>query len=312
MWWGSHDQPNNLTKSPVPSWKNDGRFCSREWNPAFSDRPTFEHSPKTRQFSAHKKKSVGLAKTAELVLCNASITSDECSLKPNFQMERETFDELCRILRGDLTRQETRLRKPVSVEKRVAVGVWRLSTGNSYRSCGLQFGLGKSTAKVICQEFEEALCRKEELFIWFPYSEDEVQEAMDTFEEEYKFPQIVGAIEGCHIEINAPPENKEDYFNRKQYYSINLQGTVNSRLLFQHVAVGYRSSIHDARVLWLSGIFDLAENEEILSAPTRMVNGGRLRPMLVGDSAYPLKNWLIKPFSNRGCLSPQKRRFMKN
>ena len=84
---------------------------------------------------------------------------------PNFRMERETFDELCQILRGDLTRQEKRLRKPVSVEKRVAVGVWRLSTGNSYRSCGLQFGLGKSTAKVICQEFEEALCRKEELFI---------------------------------------------------------------------------------------------------------------------------------------------------
>ena len=79
--------------------------------------------------------------------------------KPNFRMERETFDELCRILRGDLTRQETRFRKPVSVEKRVAVGVWRLSTGNSYRSCGLQFGLGKSTAKVICQEVEEALCR---------------------------------------------------------------------------------------------------------------------------------------------------------
>ena len=141
------------------------------------------------------------------------------------------------------------LRKPVSVEKRVAVGVWRLSTGNSYWSCGLQFGLGKSTAKVICQEFEEALCRKEELFIWFPYSEDEVQEAMDTFEEEYKFPQIVGAIDGCHMEINAPPENKEDYFNRKQYYSINLQGTVNSRLLFQHVAVGYPGRIHDARVL---------------------------------------------------------------
>ena len=61
-------------------------------------------------------------------------------------MERETFDELCRILRDDLTRQETRLRKPVSVEKHVAVGVWRLSSGNSYRSCGLQFDLGKSTA----------------------------------------------------------------------------------------------------------------------------------------------------------------------
>ena len=77
--------------------------------------------------------------------------------KPDFRMEREAFDELCRILRGDLTRQETRLRKPVSVEKRVAVGVWRLSTGNSYKSRGLLFGLGKSTTKVICREFEEAL-----------------------------------------------------------------------------------------------------------------------------------------------------------
>ena len=42
-----------------------------------------------------------------------------------------------------------------------------------------------------------------------------------------------------------------------------------------------------------------------------MVYGGLLRPMLVGDSAYPFKNWLIKPFSNRGHLSPQKKRFNK-
>ena len=73
-------------------------------------------------------------------------------------MEHEVFDELCRILHIDLTRQETRWKKCVSVENRVAGGVWKLSTGNSSRSCGLQFGLGKSTAEVICQEFEEALC----------------------------------------------------------------------------------------------------------------------------------------------------------
>lgn len=128
-------------------------------------------------------------------------------------------------------------------------------------------------------------------------------------EEEYHFPQIVGAVDGCHIEINAPPENKEDYFNRKQYYSINLQGIVNPQLHFQHIAVGFPVSIHDSRVLRLSGIFNLAENEEILTAPTRMINRVQLRPMLVGDSAYPLKNWLLKPFSNRGHLSHQKKRF---
>lgn len=31
--------------------------------------------------------------------------------------------------------------------------------------------------------------------------------------------------------------------------------------------------------------------------------------MLVSDSAYPLKNWLLKPFSNTGHLSHQKKRF---
>ena len=146
-------------------------------------------------------------------------------------MESEKFEELSRILRGDLVKQETRMRKPLSLEK--GIGLWRLSTGNSYRLCGLHFDLGKSTAKVVCQEFEETLYRKKDLFIRFTCMADEVQEVMSDFEEEYHFPQIVGAVDGCRIEINAQPGNKEDYLNRKQYYSMNLQGIFNPQLHFQ-------------------------------------------------------------------------------
>ena len=46
---------------------------------------------------------------------------------------------------------------------------------------------------------------------------------MNEFEEEYRIPQIVRAIVGCHIEIDAPPDNHEHYFNRKQHNSTNLQ-----------------------------------------------------------------------------------------
>ena len=53
---------------------------------------------------------------------------------------------------------------------------------------------------------------------------------MEEFEESYGIPQIMGAIDGCHTEINAPPDNHEDYFNRKQHYSVNLQGIVDSNL----------------------------------------------------------------------------------
>ena len=55
-----------------------------------------------------------------------------------------------------------------------------------------------------------------------------------------------------------------------------------------HATVGYPGSIHDARVLRLSGLYELAENEQILSGPTRNINGTEIRPLLAGDSAYPL------------------------
>ena len=68
---------------------------------------------------------------------------------------------------------------------------------------------------------------------------------MDEFEESYGIPQIMGAIDGYQIEINAPPDNHKDYFNRKQHYNVNLQGIVDSNLKFIHVTVGYPGSIQD-------------------------------------------------------------------
>ena len=81
----------------------------------------------------------------------------------------------------------------------------RIATGNSFRSCGLQFGYGKSTAKCICEEFEKALARKKDQFMQFPVTRENIQNYIDEFEEKYGIPQIVGVIDGCHIEINAPP-----------------------------------------------------------------------------------------------------------
>ena len=212
-------------------------------------------------------------------------------------------------MRANLQKQDTRFRVPVSVEERVGLALWRLATGNSYRSCGLQFGLGKSTAKIICSEFEQAVFDLKDRFITFPLTNEEIGEKIEEFEELYGIPQIVGAIDGCHIEINAPPQNHEDYFNRKQHYSVNLQAIVDAKLKFIHATVGCPGSIHDARVLRLSGLYDFAENEQILSGPMRNINGTEIGPLLAGDSAYPLTNWLMKPFPDRGRLTAEQRKF---
>ena len=80
---------------------------------------------------------------------------------------------------------------------------------------------------------------------------------------------------------------------------------------FIHVSFGYPGSIHDARVLRLSGLFDLGENEQILTSPKKIVSGTEIPPLIIGDSAYPLLKWLVKPYPDRGNLTPDEREFNK-
>ena len=110
-----------------------------------------------------------------------------------------------------MQKQHTRFRSPVSVEQRGYLALWRLATGNSYISCGLQFGLGKSTSKSICSEFEQAIFNLKDRLIKFPLTIWDIRNKMDEFKESCRIPQIIGVIHGYHVEKIAPPDNHEDY-----------------------------------------------------------------------------------------------------
>ena len=142
--------------------------------------------------------------------------------------------------------------------------------------------------KYICSEFERALLQVKDQFIKFPLTRQEITDKINEFEETYGIPQIVGAIDGCHVEINASPRNHEDYYKREQHYSV-IQGIVDCSLKFIHATVGYPGSIHDARVLRLSGLYDMAQNGQILSGLTRDINGVEIGPLLSGDSLFSLE-----------------------
>jgi len=69
------------------------------------------------------------------------------------------------------------------------------------------------------------------------------------FNNRWRVPQCVGAIDGSHIPIIAPEDYTRDYFNRKGWHSIILQAVVDGKGLFWDVCVGNSGSMHDARVL---------------------------------------------------------------
>jgi len=69
-----------------------------------------------------------------------------------------------------------------------------------------------------------------------------------------------GAIDGTHIRIDKPVDDPDSYINRKQYFSLHIQGTVNHQMKFMDVFIGYPGSVHDARVFKNSPIrYDLHE-----------------------------------------------------
>ena len=75
----------------------------------------------------------------------------------NFRMSRESFYYLCGQLKHLLEKQTMRLRKPLSVEQRVAITLWVLATTVEYRTVAYLFGVARSTVCVVVHETCEAI-----------------------------------------------------------------------------------------------------------------------------------------------------------
>ena len=86
-----------------------------------------------------------------------------------------------------------------------------------------------------------------------------------------------------------------------------IQGVVDGNLTFLDIATGYPVSIYDARVLRDSALYIQAECNISLTEPTDLIDGYKIRPLLIRDGAYPANTWLVKPFPDNLNL-PQKQK----
>lgn len=74
--------------------------------------------------------------------------------------------------------------------------------------------------------------------------------------------------------------------------------------------VGWAGSVHDARVFINSLLYTKIAEDGILDGAESLTISGKQVPVcLVGDSAYPISTWLMKPFSDNSTLSPQQKHF---
>uniref|UniRef100_A0A3P9P2V7 DDE Tnp4 domain-containing protein n=1 Tax=Poecilia reticulata TaxID=8081 RepID=A0A3P9P2V7_POERE len=214
----------------------------------------------------------------------------------NFRMSEDTINYLCVRLCHVLERTDTTFQKCVPLKKRLAIALWKLATGSEYRSIGHLFGVSLTTVCRCVQEFCAAMqtVLVPEL-IKIP-SAERFEEMAAYFENCWGLPHCVGAIDGSHIPIIAPTTYHSDFFNQKGWHSLILQGVVDGWGLFWNICVGMPGSLHDARVLRLSSLWELATHGNLFPLHTKEIGTVKVGYYIIGDSAYSLQDWLMKPF----------------
>jgi hypothetical protein len=107
------------------------------------------------------------------------------------------------------------------------------------------------------------------------------------FFDRHGIPNVIGAIDCTHIRIQTPQAHHypDEYINRKNFHSFNVQAVCNSDCEFTDVVAAWPGSVHDSRILKNSDIY-------------ANLSSGRIDGILLGDNGYPLTPFLMTPFLN--------------
>ena len=123
------------------------------------------------------------------------------------------------------------LRDCIPPEKVLALRIYKLTRGNSFVIIGPVFNVGKSTVIKAVQDVLAALFELKDEYIHFPETVAETTASIGTFKDLSRLPNIVGAIDGTHIPINAPRESAVDYFSRYENHDFGIQAVADGDLL---------------------------------------------------------------------------------
>ncbi|KAH7976923.1 hypothetical protein HPB52_021500 [Rhipicephalus sanguineus] len=139
----------------------------------------------------------------------------EAYFKRWFRVSAATFRYIVESCRSDLQRVDTTMREAISVEKGVAVSLYRLCSTAEDRTIAELFAIGRSTVNLLYKEFCKAILKNlEDDWVKMPSPAD-MEEHMREFFAVTGFPQGVGALDGCHFPVSPPKKYASDYYNYK-------------------------------------------------------------------------------------------------
>lgn len=136
------------------------------------------------------------------------------------------------------------------------------------------------------------------MYLQTPTTHKEWKDVANKFFTRWNFPNCLGAIDGKHIEIKAPPDSGSYYYNYKGRYSIILLAICDANSEFIYVDVGRNGRVSDGGVWDDSTLSSWITNDTAgLPPDTKLPGSDRTLPyVFVADDAFPLQRHIMKPF----------------
>ncbi|KAK7901479.1 hypothetical protein WMY93_018248 [Mugilogobius chulae] len=132
--------------------------------------------------------------------------------------------------------------------------------------------------------------------------------AKDAFWEKWNFPSCIGALNGKHVDIQAPANSGSLFFD----YKLVLMGLVDADYWFTYIHVGDDGRASDGGIFSASLLKRGLESKTLNVPDDEVLPGAEdLGPMpnvIVADAAFPLKTYLMRPYRGSN-LNAQKQTF---
>ena len=119
-------------------------------------------------------------------------------------------------------------------------------------------------------------------------------------DQRWQFPCCWGAIDGCHIPIKCPPgglQSCTEYHNFKNFYSVVLMAMVDSSYRFTWGSCGFPGNSHDSVIFMSTDLWGKIESGSYIPNVAKKLFDVEVPPIILGDSAFQLKPWLMKPYT---------------
>ncbi|XP_050339370.1 uncharacterized protein LOC126765690 [Bactrocera neohumeralis] len=237
------------------------------------------------------------------------VNNQKYLFKNYLRMNEATFNYILELVSPNIKKSDTNMRKAIPANERLAVTLRFLASGDSFKSLSVDFRIAPNTISIFVPEVCDAIYKalKNE-YLQVPNNEQMWIDIAQKFSDKWNFPHCIGAVDGKHIVMKAPPRSGSTFYNYKGTNSIVLMAIADADYRFIYIDVGCNGRVSDGGVFGKSTFQKALDNNTLrLPLPQPLLNRDRDCPyLLVADDAFRMQKHILKPYPGKNLTAGQR------